>query len=109
MLHRRAGRHASASRRFIVTLALFLAWEGVELYALKNQSIGTTNFDIWFDLTHGNMAVLGGWLFFVVLAGGYLVFTFVALRCCASAPGCPATRSRWSLLRGPASSRVGGS
>ena len=30
---------------FVVTLALLLAWEGVELYALKNQSVGTTNFD----------------------------------------------------------------
>jgi D-xylose transport system permease protein len=62
---------------FIVTLALFLAWEGVELYALKNQSVGTTNFNIWFDLTHGTMAVWAGWLFFAVIAGGYLGLTFV--------------------------------
>jgi D-xylose transport system permease protein len=62
---------------FIVTLALLLAWEGVELYALKNQSVGTTNFNVWYDLTHGTMSVWAGWLFFGVLAGGYLVFTLV--------------------------------
>jgi D-xylose transport system permease protein len=62
---------------FIVTLALFLSWEGVELYALKNQSVGTTGFGLWFDLTHGTMAVWAGWLYFVVLAGGYTIFTFV--------------------------------
>jgi D-xylose transport system permease protein len=65
---------------FIVTLALLLAWEGVELYALKNQSVGTTNFDTWYKLTHGEMPVWGGWLFFIILAGGYLVFTFVRSR-----------------------------
>jgi D-xylose transport system permease protein len=62
---------------FIVTLALFLSWEGVQLYALKNQSVGTTNFNLWFDLTHGTMAVWAGWLFYIVIAGGYLVITFV--------------------------------
>jgi D-xylose transport system permease protein len=62
---------------FIVTLALFLSWEGVELYALKNQSVGTSGFHLWFDLTHGTMAVWAGWLFFAVLAGGYLAFTLI--------------------------------
>jgi D-xylose transport system permease protein len=65
---------------FIVTLALFLSWEGVQLYALKNQSVGTTKFNVWFDLTHGTMATWAGWLFFVALAGGYLVFTFMRSR-----------------------------
>ncbi|HEV7192474.1 MAG TPA: ABC transporter permease [Jatrophihabitantaceae bacterium] len=60
---------------FIVTLALFLAWEGVQLYALKNQSVGTTNFNYWFDLTHGTMAPWAGWLFFIILVGGYLAVT----------------------------------
>lgn len=65
---------------FIVTLALFLAWEGVQLFALSNQSIGDTNFAIWFGLTHNNMAVWAGWLFFALLTGGYLVFTLVRSR-----------------------------
>jgi D-xylose transport system permease protein len=60
---------------FIVTLALFLAWEGVQLFALNNQSIGDTNYGPWFGLTHYSMAVWAGWLFFAVLAGGYLVVT----------------------------------
>jgi D-xylose transport system permease protein len=60
---------------FIVTLALFLSWEGVELYALKNQSVGTTGFNLWFDLSHGTMSVWAGWVLFVLLAGGYLIFT----------------------------------
>jgi len=60
---------------FIVTLALFLAWEGVQLYALNNQSISTTNYNYWFGLTHNNMATWAGWLLFVILAGGYLVIT----------------------------------
>jgi D-xylose transport system permease protein len=62
---------------FIVTLALFLAWEGVQLYALNNQSISTTNYNYWFGLTHNNMATWAGWLLFAVLAGGYLVITLV--------------------------------
>jgi D-xylose transport system permease protein len=70
---------------FIVTLALFLAWEGVELYALKNQSVGTTRFNIWFGLTHYNMAIWAGWAFYIVLAGGYLVFTLVRSRLRAAA------------------------
>jgi D-xylose transport system permease protein len=70
---------------FIVTLALLLAWEGVELYALKNQSVGTTNFSIWFGLTHNNMAIWAGWLFFALLTGGYLIFTLVRSRLRAAA------------------------
>lgn len=65
---------------FIVTLALFLAWEGVQLYALNNQSISTTNYNYWFGLTHNNMAPWAGWTLFVLLAGGYLIVTFVRSR-----------------------------
>jgi D-xylose transport system permease protein len=65
---------------FIVTLALFLAWEGVELFVLNNQSISTTNYSFWFGLTHGSMSIWAGWLLFILLAGGYLVFTFIRSR-----------------------------
>jgi D-xylose transport system permease protein len=65
---------------FIVTLALFLAWEGVQLYALKNQSISTTSYNYWFGLTHNNLADWAGWAFFSVLAGGYLVATLIRSR-----------------------------
>ena len=65
---------------FIVTLALFLAWEGVELFALNNQSISTGSYNLWFGLTHSNMKPWEGWLMFIVLGGGYLVFTTIRSR-----------------------------
>ena len=60
---------------FIVTLALFLAWQGVTLDAVKSQSIGTSSYAPWFNLTHGNMSPLWGWILFAVLAGGYAAAT----------------------------------
>ncbi len=60
---------------FIVTLALFLAWQGVTLDAVKSTSIGTSSYEPWFNLTHGNLSPLWGWILFVVLAGGYGVVT----------------------------------
>jgi len=65
---------------FIVTLALFLAWQGVTLYAVKSQSITTGKYNLWFGLTHYNMAPWAGWLLFALLAGSYLAFTFVRSR-----------------------------
>lgn len=65
---------------FIVTLALFLAWEGVELFALNNQSISTLNYNLWYGLTHNNMTPWEGWLLVVVLGGGYLVATLIRSR-----------------------------
>ena len=61
---------------FIVTLALFLAWQGVTLDAVKSTSIGTSSYKPWFNLTHGNLSPLWGWILFVVLAGGYAAVTF---------------------------------
>ncbi|HVU74750.1 MAG TPA: ABC transporter permease [Mycobacteriales bacterium] len=60
---------------FIVTLALFLAWEGVTLDAVQSQSIGTSFYGPWFAMTHRNMSPAVGWVFFVVLAGGYAAVT----------------------------------
>ncbi len=62
---------------FIVTLALFLAWQGVTLDAVQSQSIGTSQYKPWFSLTHGNLSPLWGWVIFVVLAGGYAVATWM--------------------------------
>jgi D-xylose transport system permease protein len=56
---------------FIVTLALFLTWTGVTLDAVKSQSIGTSNYDPWFAMTHRNMSPAAGWVFFAVLVGSY--------------------------------------
>jgi D-xylose transport system permease protein len=60
---------------FIVTLALFLTWEGVTLDAVKSQSIGTSRYDAWFAMTHRNMSPAKGWFFFAVLVAGYAVVT----------------------------------
>ena len=60
---------------FIVTLALFLTWEGVTLDAVNSQSIGTSRYDPWFAMTHKNMSPLQGWLLLIVLVGGYAVST----------------------------------
>ena len=36
---------------FIVTLAVFIAWQGVLLFELKSQPIGTTNYSFWQGLS----------------------------------------------------------
>jgi D-xylose transport system permease protein len=60
---------------FIVTLALFLTWEGVTLDAVNSQSIGTSNYKPWFSMTHDNMSAAQGWIFLAVVVGGYGVST----------------------------------
>ena len=62
---------------FIVTLALFLTWEGVTLDAVQSQSIGTSSYKPWFAMTHRNMQPWEGWLFLAVVVGAYGVSTFV--------------------------------
>ena len=60
---------------FIVTLALFLTWEGVTLDAVQSQSIGTSRYGPWFAMTHKNMSPAQGWIFFGVLVLGYAAVT----------------------------------
>ncbi len=60
---------------FIVTLALFLAWQGVVLFALNGNPIGTNNYAFWYGLTHNDMSVAWSWVFSAVIAGGYLLYT----------------------------------
>ena len=57
---------------FIVTLALFLAWQGVLLFVLNSQPIGTTNYNLWYNLANGNLSPLWSWVFMIVVVGGYL-------------------------------------
>lgn len=70
---------------FIVTLALFLTWEGVTLDAVKSQSIGTSAYGPWFALTHDNMSPAQGWAFLAVVVGGYAASTVLRQRRRASA------------------------
>ena len=60
---------------FIVTLALFLAWQGVLLFLLNSQPIPITAQPVWFGLAHNNMSPGWSWVFTIVVAGGYLVYT----------------------------------
>ncbi|HZP14459.1 MAG TPA: ABC transporter permease [Nocardioides sp.] len=56
---------------FVVTLSLFLAWQGVLLFALSSEPIGTTNYGFWFGLTSTNLSPLWSWIFVIVLIAGY--------------------------------------
>jgi D-xylose transport system permease protein len=62
---------------FIVTLALFLTWEGVTLDAVKSTSIGTSKYEAWFAMTHRNMSPTLGWVCLALLVGGYATTTFL--------------------------------
>jgi len=58
---------------FVVTLALFLAWQGVTLQLIgEGGTLGLRN-EILFAVANGNLSVLGSWVLFVVAAGGYAV------------------------------------
>lgn len=84
---------------FIVTLALFLAWQGVLLFVLDNQPIGVNGYPIWAGLAHSNMTPLWSWVFTIVVAGGYLGYTVLkSLR--AQARGLTADKLSLVLLRG---------
>jgi D-xylose transport system permease protein len=61
----------------VVTLALFLAWQGVLQFALQGQSINTTNFDFWHDLSHGNLSPFWSWVFILVVTIGYVLYTLL--------------------------------
>jgi D-xylose transport system permease protein len=62
---------------FVVTLALFLAWQGVLQFALQGQPVNTSNYDLWHSLTYGNLSVLWSWIFTIVVVGGYLAVTLM--------------------------------
>jgi D-xylose transport system permease protein len=62
---------------FIVTLALFLAWQGVLLFALNSQPINVGRYSFWNGLANDRMSPLGSWLFVIITAGGYIAFTLI--------------------------------
>jgi D-xylose transport system permease protein len=62
---------------FIVTLALFLAWQGVLLFVLNSQPIGVNSHPIWFGLAHNNLSVAWSWIFTIVVTGGYLIYDVI--------------------------------
>lgn len=62
---------------FVVTLALFLAWQGVLQFALRAQPVAVGNFPLWHNLAFGNLSVVGSWVFTLVLVIGYLAYTLL--------------------------------
>jgi D-xylose transport system permease protein len=62
---------------FVVTLALFLTWQGVVLFALKSQPLDVTRYNFWYGLAQNTMTPFWGWVYFAVVVGTYLVVTLV--------------------------------
>ena len=62
---------------FVVTLALFLAWQGVLQFALSGQPVPTANYPLWNNLTYGTLSVAASWAFTIILVGGYVAYTVI--------------------------------
>jgi D-xylose transport system permease protein len=91
---------------FIVTLALFLAWQGVLLFVLNSEPIGINGYPVWFGLAHSNMSPTGSWVFTLGVTGGYLAYT-VAKSLRAQSRGLAADTLPLVLVRGLAIMAVG--
>jgi D-xylose transport system permease protein len=61
---------------FVVTLALFLGWQGVLLQFIgTGAAISTSSFKLVNSISNGNLPPLYGWIFFIIVVGGYLLYT----------------------------------
>ncbi|RSM83713.1 ABC transporter permease [Amycolatopsis sp. WAC 01375] len=57
---------------FVVTLALFLAWQGVILQFIgEGGTLGISTSDVLFKVANGNLSTMGSWILFLVAAGGF--------------------------------------
>jgi D-xylose transport system permease protein len=56
---------------FVVTLALFLAWQGVILQFIGDGGTLALQNDTLFAVANGNLSIVASWLLFVLAAGGY--------------------------------------
>ncbi|MPY77522.1 MAG: ABC transporter permease [Actinophytocola sp.] len=57
---------------FVVTLALFLTWQGVILQLIgEGGVIGISTSEVLNDVANGNLSTVGSWALFVVAAGGF--------------------------------------
>jgi D-xylose transport system permease protein len=61
---------------FVVTLALFLAWQGVLQFVVSGVPINTSNYKLWFDMAYGTLTVTWSWVFTIVVVGGYVAYSF---------------------------------
>ncbi|WP_232376129.1 sugar ABC transporter permease [Amycolatopsis aidingensis] len=61
---------------FVVTLALFLAWQGVILQFIGEGGVlGISTSPVLNQVANGNLSTAGSWLLFVVAAGGFAAVT----------------------------------
>ncbi|MFE3798725.1 sugar ABC transporter permease [Nocardia tengchongensis] len=61
---------------FVVTLALFLAWQGVILQLIGEGGVlGISSSHVLDVVANGNLSTVGSWLLCVVAAGGYAAVT----------------------------------
>ncbi|WP_019815525.1 sugar ABC transporter permease [Saccharomonospora saliphila] len=61
---------------FVVTLALFLTWQGVILQFIGEGGVlGISTSPVLNAVANGNLSTLGSWLLFAVAAGGYAAAT----------------------------------
>ena len=59
---------------FVVTLALFITWQGVILQFIGEGGVfGIRNSQVLFNVANGNLSVFGSWLLCLIAAGGYAV------------------------------------
>jgi D-xylose transport system permease protein len=57
---------------FVVTLALFITWQGVILQFIGQGGVlGIRNSQVLFNVANGNLSVVGSWVLCVIAAGGY--------------------------------------
>lgn len=56
---------------FVVTLALFIAWQGVILQLIGNGGTLGLRDPVIIAVANGNLPTLGSWILFVLAAGGY--------------------------------------
>ncbi|WP_083254961.1 sugar ABC transporter permease [Amycolatopsis orientalis] len=61
---------------FVVTLALFLAWQGVILQFIgEGGTLGISTSDVLFKVANGNLSTVGSWVLFLIAAGGFAAVT----------------------------------
>ncbi|MQA06933.1 MAG: ABC transporter permease [Pseudonocardiaceae bacterium] len=61
---------------FVVTLGLFLAWQGVILQFIGEGGVlGISSSPVLNNVANGNLSPLGSWLLFVLAAGGFAAAT----------------------------------
>ncbi len=60
---------------FVVTLALFLAWQGMLLFVLASQPVAVSRYALWNGLGNKNMSPVWSWVYVLTAVLGYFLFT----------------------------------